>query len=173
MRFKDFLLNEDRTSLAERIGDILSALQELAPVAEKKTQASLSAAKSIVAQIRNIVRNTDPKDNKEVMDKMVDTGVMLSKSVDGTGDKTLPEAANTAISDLKKVVAKLGAPINTIASGEAPKPEEDSQTSKPVKPARAVTPPSGQQTGEPTSPGTVPPDKAPPLGGSTGDLKNL
>lgn len=167
------MLNEDRKTLAERIGDILSALKVLSPVAEKKTQASLSAAKNIVAQIRNIVRNTDPKDNKEVIDKMVDTGVMLSKSVDGTGDKKLTDAANSAISDLEKIVAKLGAPINDIASGDIPKPEEDSQTSKPVKPARAVAPPSSQQTGEPTSPGTVPPDKAPPLGGSTGDLKNL
>lgn len=173
MRFREFLLKEDRESLAERIGDILSALQNFAPIAEKRSQASLSAAKNIVAQIRKITRNTDPRDILEQIEKLVDIGVMLSNAVDGKGDKTLPQATDIAIAAIRGIVDKLGAPINTIASGDSPKPEDAVQVSKPIKPARAVAPPSGQQTGEPTSPGSLPPDKQPPLGGSTGDLKTL
>lgn len=169
MRFKHFLLNEDRMNLANRVGDIMSALKDFQPMSDKSSNASLTAAKNIVSEIRKVTRNTDPRDNKQHVEKLVDVGVMLSNAIEGQGDKTLSQATDAAIAAMTKIVRDLGSPLNDIAAGFAAKPTEEKQTSKPVK---AVVPPR-VQIAEPTSPGSIPPDKQPPLGGSTGDLKNL
>lgn len=174
MNFKQFLLIEDTRDLANRIGDIYNALQNLGEIANKKGKATIVATQNIVSQIRKIVRSMDSKEHKEYLEKLSNIGVMLLKSIDGTNDISLEDSISKSISAIRNLIDKLGAPINSIASGTIEKNKEDAGVSKTnKKPAKAVVPPSDQNVIEPTSPGGPPQQEIPTLGGSTGTLKNI
>ena len=65
MRFKEFLLNESRAYLAQKIGDILSALQELKNDAPNMGARDLTQyAMRIVMLIRRVLHSSWPKDEQ-------------------------------------------------------------------------------------------------------------
>ena len=174
MNFKQFLINEDTRDLANRIGDIYNALQNLGDIAQKKGKATIVATQNIVGQIRKIIRSMDVKEHKEHLEKLSNIGVMLLKSIDGKNDISLEDALSKSNMAIKNIVNKLGSPINDIASADIQKTKDDKGTSDKIKKsAKAVVPPSDQSVIQPTSPGGPPQQEVPTLGGSTGDLKNI
>jgi len=174
MNFKQFLLIEDARDLANRVGDIYSALQSLGETPLKKSKASIVATQNIVSQIRKIVRTIDSKEHKEYLEKLSNIGVMLMKSIDGTNEISLEDSLKKATSGTRALIDKLGSPINDLGTDAASKTTDDSAVSDNIKkPTKAVVPPSDQKVTQPTSPGGPPQQEVPSLGGSTGDLKNL
>ena len=174
MNFKQFLLMEDAKDLANHIGDIYSALQSMSETPLKRNTASIVATKSIVSQIRKIVRTIDSKEHKEYLEKLSNIGVMLMKSVDGTNEISLEDSLEKATSAIRALKDKLGSPINDLGTDAVSKPIDDISVSDSIKkPTKAVVPPSDQKVTQPTSPGGPPQQEIPSLGGSTGNLKNL
>lgn len=182
MNFKQFMLLEDTASLAEQLGEIYSMLQELEGIADKKNQATIVAANNIIDKIRTPIKGMDSRDHESYLKKLADIAVMLSKSVSGDyadneNPIPLPDAVKMSSKAMSKLVEKLGSPINNLAVDDTTKLSDTKQLGKPEsgKPnsSKATVPPSDAMSVEPTSPGDLPPDAAKPLGGSTGDLKNL
>ena len=177
MNFKKFMLFEDTAILAKKLGDIYSMLQELEGIADKKNQATIVATDNIIDKIRTPIKGLDSRDHRDYLEKLADIAVMLSKSVagdyaDGENAIPLPDAVKMSSKAMFKLVQKLGSPINNLAVDDATKMSDIKQVDKP-KVGKATVPPSDAMSVEPTSPGSIPPDSAKPLGGSTGDLKNL
>ncbi len=174
MNFKQFLMLENTIDLANRIGDIYNALTGLSEISNKKGKATIVATQNIIGQIRKIIRTVDSKENKEHLEKLSNIGVMLSKSIDGENEISIEDSIQRATSAIRKIVDKIGSPINDLATDVAQKPQDQKSISeKPKAQVKAVVPPSDQKVIEPTSPGGPPQPEIPTLGGNTGTLKNL
>lgn len=176
------MLLEDTESLAKELGVIYSMLQELEGIADKKNQATIVATNNIIEKIRTPIKGLDSRDHRDYLEKLADIAVMLSKSAagdyaDGENAIPLPDAVKMSSKAMFRLVKKLGSPINDLAVDDTTKLSDTKQLGKPEsgKPnsGKATVPPSDAMSVEPTSPGDLPPDAAKPLGGSTGDLKNL
>jgi len=177
MNFKQFMLLEDTESLAKELGVIYSMLQELEGIADKKNQATIVATNNIIEKIRTPIKGLDSRDHRDYLEKLADIAVMLSKSAagdyaDGENAIPLPDAVKMSSKAMFRLVKKLGSPINDLAVDDTTKMSDIKQVDKP-KVGKATVPPSDAMAVKPTSPGSMPPDSAKPLGGSTGDLKNL
>lgn len=192
MRFKDFLLNENRAYLAQKVGDILAGLQELQSDAPNMGTRDLTQyAMRIVMLIRRVLHSSWPKDEKPNLAILQKAAVALMKAIEEKSD--LAGAITGASSLLEKLSAELGSPVNKITGTETPPDSADSKnTAKtenvPKKPAE--TPPQAEPAQPPadasapptpeameTAPQGTPPTggtgqdmAAPPLGGSTGQL---
>lgn len=186
MRFKDFLLNENRVYLAQKVGDILAALQELRDDAPNMGTRDLTQySMRIVNLIRRILHSSWPKDEQPNLLSLQKAGVALMKAIDEKSD--LPGTISSVSGLLEKLVSDLGSPINKLAPTEPPKDQtKDAKTTAgtenmPQKPEPSQPP---APAGAPTSPETLdkapqgtPPTgstgqdmAAPPLGGSSGPM---
>lgn len=177
MNFKQFLMLEDTADLAKQLGVIYSMLQNIEGIADKNNQATIVATDNIIEKIRTPVKGVDSREHRSYLKKLADIGVMLSKSLSGNSSNEesvipLPDAIKMATEAVKRLVQKLGSPINDLGVDDMPKYKDTKTTDKPEI-GKATVPPSDAKSVEPTSPGALPPDAARPLGGSTGDLKNL
>lgn len=182
MNFRQFMLLEDNAGLARQLGDIYSMLQDLDGIADKKNQATIVATNNIIEKIRTPIKGIDSRDHKSYIEKLADIAVMLSKSVSGEyadNEKAipLPDAVKMSSKAMLRLVQKIGSPINNLAVDDPTKLKDIKQVDKPESGksgvGKATVPPSDAMSVEPTSPGDLPPDRSKPLGGSTGDLKNL
>lgn len=192
MRFKEFLLNEQSAYLAQKIGDILSGLHDLRDDAKNMgTRDLVQYTNEIVKGIRRVLHSSWPKEERPNLARLQKVGVSLMVAIDKKSD--LPNIITAAASQLEKLVADLGVPINKMmptdnapASGDN-KGTGGSEKAKQAKSGSQVPPAAGPQTaaaGAPPapqqmdqSPQGVPPTgstgqdmAAPPLGGTTGGL---
>lgn len=116
--FKDFLVNENKYYLGNRIGDILSSVQELQQNSEGMGARQLVANSSrIVDQIRGILHTTWSSNEEKYLKDLQKIGVALAKAIDEKDD--LEEILPAVSSELEKVSAKLGTPTNSL--GVSPK----------------------------------------------------
>ena len=188
MRFKEFLLNENRAYLAQKVGDILSALQELNTDAPNMGTRDLTQyAMRIVMLIRRVLHSSWPKDEKTNLLVLQKAGVALMKSIEEKSD--LAGAISGVATMMEKLVADLGVPINKLMPTETPKDQSkdakgtgatenvpdkppEAEQPKPVAAGAPPTPETMDQTPQATPPvgGTGQDMAAPPLGGSTGQL---
>jgi hypothetical protein len=189
MRFKDFLLFETQAYLAQKVGDILAALQELRDDAQNMGSRDLTQySMRIVNLIRRVLHSSWPKDERENLVVLQKAGVAIMKSIDEKND--LPGTISAVSTLLEKLVADMGVPINKLTPTESPKdqnketkntaatenkPEKPPQSEPAASPAAAGAPPTPEtmdqaQQGTPPVGGTGQDMAAPPLGGSTGQL---
>ena len=175
MRFKQFLLNEQQVYLAQKVGDILTATQELRDDARHMGTRDLTRfSERIVNQIRRILHSNWPREEKKYLKTLQKIGVAIMRSIDEKDD--LPGTIGGAAAELEKLVGDLGMPIHKLATTDRAdvRPEDDGGTSKPEK--NQSTPPPKARTID--NAGPVPPPTggtgqnlyAPPLGGSSGPL---
>lgn len=83
MRFKDFLLFETQAYLAQKVGDILAALQELRDDAQNMGSRDLTQySMRIVNLIRRVLHSSWPKDERENLVVLQKAGVAIMKSID-------------------------------------------------------------------------------------------
>lgn len=174
--FKTFLLNEQSAYLGQKVGDILTAVQELRDDSKNMgTRDLIRYSERIVNQIRRILHSNWPREETKNLKVLQKIGVAFMNSIEKKDN--LAGKISGAASDLEKLVAKLGMPVNKLAATEQPEAEsatekgtsekeEDKLSAPPPQPkmidtAAPATPPAG---------GTGQDLATPALGGSAGPL---
>ena len=161
--FKDFILLENRVYLGGKIGDILTALQELRDDAKSMgTRSLVRYAEKIVNQIRRVLHTHWPKDEIKFLKPLQKVGVAMMKAIEER--EGLEEIVTGAASELEKVLSKMGVPINKIGSNTSDDPDtEDKTTSDTEK----NSPTGGGE--KPAEPAPADPNAAPPAGAAPPD----
>jgi len=126
MRFKHFLLNEDGSArtgfLAQKIGDLLSALQDLDQNAGHiGTRQQVKNTEEIVNYIRRILHTHWEKSEEEYLRVLQKVGVALMRAIDEKDD--LPSIITSATQEIEKIMSDLGAPVNHLGSPEEAEPD--------------------------------------------------
>ena len=115
MKFKYFLLNENRAFLSSRIGDILNALQDLSENFKNLGSRIVSKnAESIVDQIRRIIHTKWPDSEKNNLENLQACGVAIMKCIEEKDD--LEMVLSACINTLQKSVENMETPINDLTS---------------------------------------------------------
>jgi len=123
LSIKNFLLNEEKIYLGERIGDILTSLQQLKDDAPNMGKRHLMrVVKSIVSQIRRILHGSWTYEEEAYLKELQKIGVALMKGLDN--NEELPPLVSSCTSALEKLSNELDEPVNKLA---APATKEKSQ----------------------------------------------
>lgn len=123
-QFRMFLLNEERVYLSTKIGDILTALQELNKDAPNMGKRHLMRLiKNIVRQIRRILHSSWTFEEQQYLKVLQKTGVALMKGLDTNED--LPTLVSSAVSEIESLSEKMGEPINNLAAPATGNDEDD------------------------------------------------
>lgn len=123
MRFKEFLLIEQKEYLADRVANILTGIHE-SLVGGKQIGAKqfLKNSELIVNQIRNVLHSSWSRAEHKYLKVLQKCGVALMKAVEDKGD--LHEIFNSVRVELENLSKKIGKPVNTLGQDESPqKPE--------------------------------------------------
>ena len=119
--FTFYLLNETKTHLSQKMGDILSALQNLHDDAEHLgTRQLLKASQGIVNQIRRVIKETWPDTEMESLKVLQRIAVALSKAIDENTD--LKDVIASSVEELQQ--ASGGEPVNDLG-GENESPDAE------------------------------------------------
>jgi len=175
MRFKEFVLFEQKQYLGQKIGDILTAAQGLKDESKNMGSRDLSRfSERIVNQIRRVLHSYWAKENQRYLKDLQKIGVAIMKSIKEKGD--LEQTISGATKALEDLSSKIGTPINNIAapdkSSEKEASAEISGTDNPVKdqykpPPKTKEIDTQQNLGSPVNKDTQLSDN-PPLGGNSG-----
>lgn len=184
IRFKQFILNESQAYLGQKVGDILTAVQELNDDAPNMGARDLVRfSERIVNQIRRVLHSQWPREDKKHLAVLQKVGVALMKAIEEKDDLTGVISGSSSL--LEKLVGDLGVPIHKLANTDAAESKdsqgtnrsEKSQITQPSPPPPDQTqPPQTPQTIDQTVPETPPTGGtgmdmySPPLGGSSGPL---
>ena len=175
MRFKEFLLVEQRAYLGEKVGDILTATQELRDDSKHMgTRDLVRFSEKIVNQIRRILHSQWPREEKKHLKVLQKAGVALMRAIEEKDE--LPGIISSVASELEQLSGKLGVPLHKLSGPDKaePQPEEEMKgTADPAQQQSATMPGASQQPAgpPPAAPGGPPPDGQPPLGGNAGPLQ--
>lgn len=113
--FKMYLLTEERVYLGTKVGDILTALQELSKDSPNMGKRHLMRLiKNIVRQIRRILRSNWSFEERQYLEVLQKVGVALMKGMDTNED--LPTLISSATSEVEQLSEKLNEPVNNLAS---------------------------------------------------------
>lgn len=113
--FRNFLLLEQEDFLAQKVGDILSALQSLTDDSSQMGNRQLiKAADHIVQEMRKILEGRWSKEEEPHLKAIQKAAVAMAKAID-TNEK-MPDIIAGAKSELEKVQQKIGAPLHDLGS---------------------------------------------------------
>jgi hypothetical protein len=188
MNFKEFLLNEQQAYLGQKVGDILTAVQELqTDAANMGTRDLVRYTQQIINQIRPILHSSWPREEKKFLLVLQKVGFSLAKAIDEKGDLAGKISGSAKV--LEKLVADLGVPISKMTPTEPSKRGDSKGTdmSAGAEASAAKVPaedgPKSANAAAPEQPGSVdavpqgspptPPGQdiyAPGLGGSSGPM---
>jgi hypothetical protein len=127
--FRHFLILEQEEYFAQKVGDVLTALQSLADDAPNMGNRQLiKLSEKIVDQMRKILEGRWAKEEEPYLKLVQKAAVALAKAID-TNEK-MAEVIASAKQELEALQQKIGAPINNIGSVETPK---GSQADEPVQ----------------------------------------
>ena len=136
--FKDYILLENRVYLGSKMGDILTALQELRDDSQSMGSRSLVRySEKIVNQIRRVLHTHWPKDELKFLKPLQKIGVAMMKAIEER--EGLEEIVSGSAGELEKVLSKMGVPINKIGSNTSDSPEPEDKSTSP----KETNPPSG------------------------------
>lgn len=113
--FKQFLITEERVYLGTKIGDILTAIQQLnndAPNMGKRHLIRL--IKNIVRQIRRVLHSSWTFEEEVYLKVLQKVGVALMKGLDDNED--LPTLIQSCADEMQKLSDKMDEPVNNLAS---------------------------------------------------------
>ena len=162
--FKDYILLENRVYLGSKMGDILTALQELRDDAKSMgTRSLVRYSEKIVNQIRRVLHTHWPKDELKFLKPLQKIGVAMMKAIEER--EGLEEIVAGSAGELEKVLSKMGVPINKIGSNTSDDADpEDKSTSDQEK-----NPPDAKpKAEEPAAPAAAPAPEANPLDPNAG-----
>lgn len=113
--FKFFVLNEERVYLGQKVGDILTALQQLDKDSSNiGSRHLMRLIKNIVRQIRRVLHSSWNFEEQQYLKVLQKVGVALMKGLDSNED--LPTLVSSATSELQNLSNKMGEPINNLAA---------------------------------------------------------
>lgn len=122
MRFKYFLLNENQAFLAQKIGDLLSALQELEQNAgHLGTRQQVKNSEEIVNYIRRILHVHWSKEEEEYLRILQKVGVAIMRAIDEKDDLASIIASSTK--EVEKIMSDMGVPVNNLGSPDQSEPD--------------------------------------------------
>jgi len=179
MKFKEFILNEQKAYLSQSIGDILSVAHDLRDDSGNMGSRDLSRrSEKIVNQIRRILHSNWSKENIKHLKPLQKVGVALMKSVKEKGD--LQGTISGVVDSLEKLVQDMGTVVNKIGT-DSSKIEDDEKNNTniemPIKdqtkaPPKPKTIEKAVNVGSPTSEDPEILDN-PSLGGNSGPLSAI
>ncbi len=115
INFRNFLLNEDKYYLGQRVGDVLTALQDLQQNGESMGRRQMTAnAQRIVDQIRSVLHSNWSKKEEKYLKSIQKAGVAIARAIEENDD--LEEVLPTATKELEQVVSQMGVPVNSLAT---------------------------------------------------------
>ena len=117
MEFRYFLLNENKANLAQRVADILSAVQDLNDTSSNMgTRHLVSNSQTIVNQIRRVIHTHWPQSEEPNLRTLQRCGVAIMKTIDEKGD--LVKILKSCQQHLARISGKNEAPINDLGTAE-------------------------------------------------------
>jgi hypothetical protein len=179
-RFKVFLLNEERSFLGRKVGDVLTAMQDVQQDMPNLGQRHLTKiAENLVNQIRKILHGRwSPKYQKDLRE-LQKVAVAIMRTIEEKGD--LKEILPTATQTVQTLSGKLGVKVNNLEApeqlpGQDATPQDFQMTG--MGPAQQQgQAPGGQPPQDPSggqAPGGQPGAQPPPQGApQTGTMGNM
>ena len=123
MDFKQYLITENTNFLGQKVGDILTASQELRDDSENMGTKDLVAfSKRIVSQIRRILHSEWNKEDRKYLKVLQKVGVAIMKSIDDKNDIVGTIASATA--ELEKLTSKIGVPLHKLSGEDTAQPSD-------------------------------------------------
>jgi hypothetical protein len=114
-QFRQFLITEERVYLSTKIGDILTAIQQLSHDASNMGKRHLiRLIKNIVRQIRRVLHSSWAFEEESYLKVLQKVGVALMKGLDDNED--LPTLIQSCADEMQKLSDKVGEPVNNLAS---------------------------------------------------------
>jgi hypothetical protein len=117
-RFKYFLLNEEKSYLGHRIGDVMSAMQDVQnDLPNLGSRHLVKIGEDLVNQIRKILHGHWSAKNKKHLVELQKIAVAIMKTIDEKGD--LKEILPAATAALQQISGKIGVKINNLDAPDA------------------------------------------------------
>jgi len=175
--FKDYLMNESRVVLGQRIGDIANAAAHLGEEAPNMGKRQIiKHVERLAAMIRRILHGSWHKRETNNLKKLQKVGVGLLKAIDEKGE--LEPVIQSGANELQTVLQNLQTPIHQAGTPEGQhssekgakeqavdKPHHKSQEKEEKEPQGPVQQPPPEGTIPPGVPGQMPPGPTPPIPG--------
>ena len=170
--FRDFLINENKYYLGQRVGDVLTAIQDLQQNGEGMGRRQMTAnAQRIVDQIRSILHSNWSKKEEKYLQPIQKVGVAIARAIEEKDD--LDELLPTAASELEQMVSKMGVPVNSLATppgeeqetddgqdGQMAEPQGEQPPQEPQQQPPQQPAPDASMQQQPPPPAGMPPDIA-------------
>ncbi len=116
MRFKQFLLFESKAYLGQRVGDILTALQNLQEDSAGMSARALERSMSkTVDHIRKILHGRWDDSDKKDLKSLQKVGVAMMKAMDETGSD-IPSVLASCVAELESLSERIEQPLNNLGS---------------------------------------------------------
>ncbi len=114
-QFKMFLITEERVYLGTKVGDILTALQQLRDDAGNMGKRHLMRLmKNIGKQIRRILHGSWTFEEESFLKELQKVGVAMMKGLDDNED--LPELVASCAAAVEKLSGQLDEPTNNLGA---------------------------------------------------------
>lgn len=173
MKFKEYILEEQKTYLTQKIGDILTATQELQNDSGNMGSRDLARfSERIVNQIRRVLHSNWARENKKYLEKLQKIGIAIIKAIKEKGD--LEGTIAGAAANLEELISDIGLPINSLVSPEIPKQQTTDDEENIPEPVLQTKSEDDPKTIEKVIQSNAPINKDPeslinpPLGGNSG-----
>src|SRR5580698_7225364 len=102
LKFRDFLLKEQKEYLAHKVADVLTTVHELLEAGKQMGAKQLiRQSEYVVNQMRKILHSTWPRSEHKYLKVLQKCGVALMKAIEEKGD--LPETFLSVKSELEKL----------------------------------------------------------------------
>jgi hypothetical protein len=123
-QFRSYLLTEEKVYLGQRIGDVLTALQELSDHAPNMGKRHLMRIiVNIVKQLRRILHGSWSYEEEKYLKELQKIGVALMKGLDTNDDLLQVIASCTAACE--KLSDKMDTPINNLSAPATTEDDDD------------------------------------------------
>jgi 5'-3' exonuclease len=115
---KDFLICENKAYLGQRIGDILSAVQDLEQnKGGMGTRQLVANSDRIVGQFRKILHGNWSKKEEKWLKQIQKIAVALAKSIEDKDD--LENTLNAVAREIEDLMSKMNVPSNSLATPDS------------------------------------------------------
>lgn len=133
LRFSSFIINEQSEFLAQKIGDLLTAVQDLRDNGKSMGTRDLTKfSEKIVNQIRRVLHSHWSREQQVHLKVLQKVAVAIMKGIEEKGDLNgiIAGSADT----LEKLSGNLGVPLNRLAAPSKAQIPDTTNVAKPEKP---------------------------------------
>ena len=146
MRFQEYLINEEKSHLGHRVGDVLTGVQELQKDMEGMGSRHLARlTDQLVDELRKIIHGSWTDQQNKYLKPIQRVAVALKKALEERDD--LKEILPVVAQELQGVVGKLGVRINDLKA-----PEEQGGDGEEIKQSDFEDTPPDQPQQQPQQP---------------------